>query len=88
MLNRGSTIIWYKRKNNLQKTDWMKTQMIEESVDLPIALRKGTREATSRSIQRCGLNDHDIGNYVSYEAFSHSYQAFVASLHSVHIPTD
>jgi hypothetical protein len=44
----------------------------KSSVDLPIALRKGTRAATSRFVERCGFNEHDIGNYVSYEALSPS----------------
>jgi hypothetical protein len=30
-----------------------------KSVHLPIALRKGTRAATSKSIQRYGFNDRD-----------------------------
>jgi hypothetical protein len=50
------------------------------SIDLPIALRKGTSTATGRSMQRYGFNGHDINNYVSYESLSPSYRAFVASL--------
>ncbi|KAK1609557.1 hypothetical protein QYE76_033230 [Lolium multiflorum] len=58
------------------------------SADLPIALRKGTRAATSRPVKKYGFNVHDISNYVSYEALSPSHLAFVASLQLVHIPTD
>jgi hypothetical protein len=50
---------------------------IDESMNLPIALRKGKR----------GVN-HDIGNYVSYKCLSPSYRAFVASLQSISVPTD
>ena len=64
-----------------------------ESVDLPIALRKGTREAarkgevTRRALQTT-FDDHDIGNYMSYEALSPSFRAFIASLQTVSIPKD
>jgi hypothetical protein len=54
---------------------------------MPIALRKGTREATSKEISIYGLL-HNIINYVSYEALSPSYKAFVASLQSIAILTD
>ena len=50
---------------------------IDESLNLPIALRKGKRGA-----------NHDISNYVSYECLSPSYRTFVASLQSMSIPTD
>ena len=53
---------------------------IEGSIDLPIALRKATRAATSRPVKKYGFNVHDISNYISYEALSPSYRAFVASL--------
>ena len=33
-------------------------------------------------------DDHDIGNYVSYEALSPSYRVFVASLQTMSIPKD
>ena len=65
------------------------------SFDLPIALRKATRAATSRSVKKTsrsvkkyGFNVHDISNYISYESLSPSYRAFVTSLQSVPIPTD
>lgn len=56
-----------------------------DSLDLPIALRKGTREAASRPINRYGF-EHDIGNYVSYAALSPSFKTFVASLQIVIVP--
>jgi hypothetical protein len=60
-------------------------------VDLPIALRKGTREAAIKgeaemkalcemhALQTVFYGD-DIRNFVSYESLSPSYRAFVASL--------
>jgi hypothetical protein len=64
------------------------SNVTEGSIDLSIALRKGIRAATSRPVRRYGFNVHDINNYVSYKALSHSYRAFVMSLHLVNIPTD
>lgn len=49
----------------------------EGSIDLPIALRKGARAATTRPVDRYGFNVNDIGNYVSYESLSPSYKAFL-----------
>jgi hypothetical protein len=60
----------------------------EGTVDLPIVLRKRTRATAGRPPQRYVFETHDIGNYVSYEALSPSYRAFVASLQLVSIPTD
>jgi hypothetical protein len=51
-------------------------------------LRKGTREAAQKSLPPEVFDDHDIGNFVSYEALSPSYRAFVASLQTVSIPKD
>ncbi|KAL4038503.1 hypothetical protein IC575_002124 [Cucumis melo] len=48
------------------------------SLDLPIALRKGTRSCTK----------HSISNYVSYENLSPQFRAFTASLDSTTIPKD
>jgi hypothetical protein len=70
-----------------------------DTVDLPIALRKGTREAARKSdMARKALcethalqtdsGDHDIGKFMSYKALSPSYRAFVASLQTVSIPRD
>jgi hypothetical protein len=58
---------------------------------LSIALRKETREAARKGeVARKALcemhalqtvsNEHDISKFVSYEALSSSYRAFVASL--------
>ncbi|XP_057478145.1 retrovirus-related Pol polyprotein from transposon TNT 1-94 isoform X6 [Actinidia eriantha] len=46
------------------------------SVDLPIALRKGVRSCTQ----------HPISQFVSYDRLSPSYHAFVSSLSSISIP--
>jgi hypothetical protein len=62
------------------------TTMGEGQMDLPIALRKGTRACVERLQKK--YDECDIGNFVSYEALSPSYKAFVASLQSVSIPTD
>jgi len=59
-----------------------------DTVELPIALRKGTREAAQKALPPEVFDDHDIGNFVSYEALSPSYRAFVASLQTVSIPKD
>ena len=59
-----------------------------DTVELPIALRKGTREATQKALPPEVFDDHDIGNFVSYEALSPSYRVFVASLQTVSIPKD
>ncbi|KAA0040720.1 Retrovirus-related Pol polyprotein from transposon TNT 1-94 [Cucumis melo var. makuwa] len=48
----------------------------DSSLDLPIALRKGTRSCTK----------HSISNYVSYENLSPQFRAFTASLDSTTIP--
>jgi hypothetical protein len=54
----------------------------ESSLDMPIALRKGRRVAATKSVQRYGF-ENDISNYISYEALSPSYRAFVAALQAV-----
>ncbi|XP_048527792.1 uncharacterized protein LOC125507164 [Triticum urartu] len=66
-----------------------------DTVELPIALRKPTREAARKGeVARKALpkddacDDLDIGNFVSYKALSPSYKAFVASLQTVSIPKD
>ena len=64
------------------------SNVFEGSIDLPIALRKGTRAATTKPVDRYGFNAHDISNYVSYEGLSSSYRSFVASLQLVSTPTD
>lgn len=57
------------------------------SMDLPVALRKETRGAGREPPDRYGFK-HDISNYVSYEALSSSYKAFVASFQIATIPKD
>ena len=47
--------------------------------NLPIALKKGVRECRSRPL-------YPIGNYVSYEGLSSSYQAFTSKINSISIP--
>ncbi|KAL0560758.1 hypothetical protein IC582_001171 [Cucumis melo] len=53
-----------------------KRDKYDPSLDLPIALRKGTRSCTK----------HSISNYASYENLSPQFRAFTASLHSTTIP--
>ncbi|KAL0534391.1 hypothetical protein IC582_028682 [Cucumis melo] len=53
-----------------------KLDKYDPSLDLPIALRKGTRSCTK----------HSISNYVSYENLSPQFRAFTASLDSTTIP--
>ena len=48
----------------------------DPSLELPIALRKGTRSCTK----------HSISNYVSYENLSQQFRAFTTSLDSTTIP--
>ena len=58
---------------------------ISASGELPIALRKERRGAGREPPDMYGFK-HDISNYVSYDALSPSYKAFVASLQTVAIP--
>ena len=60
----------------------------EGSIDGKIALRRTTRTTAGIPEKRYGFNVNDIGNYVSYEALSPAYKAFVASLQTVSIPKD
>ena len=60
----------------------------EGLIDGKIALRRTTRATAGIPAERYGFNVNDIANYVSYEALSPAYKAFVASLQSVSIPTD
>jgi len=52
------------------------------SLDLPIALRKGTRRCV-----RPPVTEHPLANVISYQHVSPSYQAFVAAADSVRLPT-
>ncbi|KAL4033413.1 hypothetical protein IC575_006500 [Cucumis melo] len=59
------------KPNRVRKLD-----KYDPSLDLPIALRKGTRSCIK----------HSISNYVSYENLSPQFRAFTASLDSTRIP--
>ncbi|XP_024020138.1 uncharacterized protein LOC112091248 [Morus notabilis] len=48
--------------------------------DLPIAIRKGTRECTKRPL-------HPLAHFLSFNNFSPSHKAFVVSLNTITIPT-
>lgn len=56
----------------------------EASPNLPIALKK---EVARKTLSKGNL-EHDISNYVTYEALSPSFRAFVASLQAVIVPKD
>lgn len=59
----------------------------DSSTEMPIALRKGTRAAAAKPVERYGF-EHNIGNYVNYDALSASYKVFIASLQAMVIPSD
>lgn len=59
----------------------------KESIDWPIALRKGRQAAASKPVNRYGF-EQNIANYLSYDGLSSSYKAFIASLQSVSVPTN
>lgn len=48
----------------------------EPSLDLSIALRKGTRSCTQ----------HPLSNHVSYKTISKPYSSFISQLHSMDVP--
>jgi len=59
---------------------------VDPSIDLPIAIRKGTRSNVGKAPSRYGFEDvnndgsmNDIDNYVSYESLSPAYKVFLAS---------
>ena len=56
-------------------------------MEMPIALRKGTRALVAKPVERYGFQ-HNIGNYVNYDGLSASYKVFIASLQAVVIPSD
>jgi hypothetical protein len=60
---------------------------LDDSLNLPIALRKEPRATAGKSLEQYGF-EHDIANYVSYNSLSSGYRAFIASLQSVVIPSD
>ena len=53
---------------------------IESELELPIAIRKGTRECTKRSL-------YPLSHVVSFKKLSWSYKSFLTSLNNIHIPT-
>ena len=68
---------------------------VDPSIDLLIAIRKGTRSNVGKDPSRYGFEDvnndgsvNDIANYVSYESLSPAYKAFLASLQVVAVPRD
>jgi hypothetical protein len=91
--------VYSRRQPHVQGEQQESNDTSIDTVDLPIALRKGTREAAMKGeVERKALcemhaqqtifDGHDIGNFVSYESLSPSYRAFVASLQTVSIPKD
>lgn len=50
-------------------------------LDLPIALRKGTRECTNRPL-------YPLSHYVSFERLSPAHKRFIISLNTISIPTN
>ncbi|KAA0057215.1 dual specificity protein phosphatase 12-like [Cucumis melo var. makuwa] len=63
------------RNNEVEQGHTGKIDKYDPSLDLSIALRKGTRSCTQ----------HSISNYVSYENLSPQFRAFTASLDSTTI---
>lgn len=61
--------------------------MTDDSIHLPIALRKEPRARAGKPHERYGF-EHDIAKYVSYDSLSPGYRALIASLQSVVIPRD
>ena len=66
------------RNNEAEQGHTGKSDEYDSSLDIPIALRKGTRSCTK----------HPICNYVSYDSLSPQFRAFTASLDSTIIPKD
>jgi hypothetical protein len=67
--------------------------MIDHSIDLPIALRRESRSTAGKPPVRYGFegdcegeHGNEVSNYASYEALPFEYQAFVTTLQSVQIP--
>ncbi|KAA0056446.1 reverse transcriptase [Cucumis melo var. makuwa] len=63
-------------ENETKSNNSINTSTYGPSLDLPIALRKGTRSCIK----------HSIFNYVSYEKLSPQFRAFTANLDSTIIP--
>ncbi|TYK16819.1 reverse transcriptase [Cucumis melo var. makuwa] len=62
--------------NEAAKAHTGKLDKYDPSLDLPIALRKGTRSCTK----------HSISNYVSYKNLSPQFRAFTTNIDSITIP--
>ncbi|KAL5577658.1 hypothetical protein UlMin_019357 [Ulmus minor] len=56
------------------------TKVTSHSSDLPIAVRKGTRECTKKPL-------YPISNFVAFDKFSPSHKSFLVSLNTIPIPT-
>ena len=63
-------------KNNTREDHLENINKYDPSLDLPIAMRKGTRSCTK----------HSIVNFVSHKNLSPRFRAFTASLDSIAIP--
>lgn len=59
-----------------------------DSMELPIVLRKGTREAAKKALPLDIFDDHEIGSFVPYEDLSLSCRVFCLSLQTMTIPKD
>ena len=77
--NQGSTNVHSAEESQSQTES-------NNSLDLPIAIRKGIRKVGPP--KRHSYDDYDVGNYISYKALSPSFRAFVASLQTVSVPKD
>ena len=60
--------------------DETETQPVEDDLDLPIALRKGTRKSTKRPL-------YPLSNYLSFKNFSPTHKTFLVNLNTISIPT-
>ena len=59
----------------------MMTQTIDDDLDLPIAIRKGTRKCTKQPL-------YPLSNYLSFQKFSPIHRAFLTNLNATSIPTN
>ncbi|WVZ07939.1 hypothetical protein V8G54_021285 [Vigna mungo] len=53
----------------------------ENEIDLPIAIRKGTRNCTKKPL-------YPLSNYVSYDKLLANHKSFIVNLNSVVIPNN
>ncbi|WVZ03714.1 hypothetical protein V8G54_024520, partial [Vigna mungo] len=54
---------------------------LENEIDLPIAIRKGTRNCTKKPL-------YPLSNYVSYDRLSANHKSFIVNLNYVGIPNN